>query len=202
MVCVGNVGDRAATAVFVYTIDASNLFARTTAALDRLQLDIQDARISTSADGYTLDTYIVLDSQTAGPISEKRVIDKIIERVTNALSEEEMPLPSLTRDVTRARENFPAPTIVDFEYDESHDYTIMGVHTLDQPGLLCILGEVMRKFNVQLFDARIATIGERAEDYFCIALDEDSQSRRGKRDISATLQDEIRAEIIAAIETR
>ena len=202
LVCVENFSDRAATAIFVYTIDSSNLFARTTAALDRLQLDIQDARISTSADGYTLDTYIVLDSKTAGPISDSGTVEKIIDRVTTALNETEMPLPSLTRDATRALRNFPAPTIVDFEYDEAHDYTTMGVHTLDQPGLLSILGEVMRKFNVQLFDARIATIGERAEDYFCITLDESGETGRGKRDIPAELQEQIRQAIITAIESR
>lgn len=202
LVCVNNFGDRAATAVFIYTIDSANLFARTTAALDRLQLDIQDARISTSAEGFTLDTYIVLDSITAGPIFDADKVENIIARVTAALRQEEIPLPSLTRDATRALQNFPAPTKVDFEYDESHDYTTMGVHTLDQPGLLCILGEVMRKFNVQLIDARIATIGERAEDYFCIRLDEAGQSGRSKRDIPVELQHEIRRAIITAVEAR
>ncbi|HAV69730.1 MAG TPA: [protein-PII] uridylyltransferase, partial [Alcanivorax sp.] len=47
--------------IFIYTPDTRNLFAATVNALDSLGLTIMDARIITSADGFSLDTYIVLD---------------------------------------------------------------------------------------------------------------------------------------------
>lgn len=201
LVSVENFPDRAATAIFIYTPDSSNLFARTTAALDKLHLDIQDARISTSANGFTLDTYIVLDASSGGPISDPIKIKSITEKVKFALRNEAVPLPPLTRGATRAIKNFATPTLVDFEYDEVHNYTVMGVNTLDKPGVLCILGEVMREFNIDLHDARIATIGERAEDYFCITLNETEGLNRAERGISVELQSVLRSAIVTALET-
>lgn len=196
LVCVDNFDHRAATAIFIYTVDSANLFARTTAALNRLQLDILDARISTSANGFTLDTYMVLDSITGEPISEQGKVQVVVKKLQAALASSEIPLPTLTRAASRALKTFKAPTIVDFEYDEAHGYTVMGINTLDSPGLLSIVGQVMRDFDIQLHDARIATIGERAEDYFCVTVTDE------EKNIPLGLQEKLRAAIIKALAER
>lgn len=50
-----------AVQVFIYTQDKPNLFATTVAVLDRMNLDVQNARIITANTDFSLDTYIVLD---------------------------------------------------------------------------------------------------------------------------------------------
>ena len=198
LVCVDNFDHREATAIFIYAEDAANLFARTTAALDKLQLDIQDARIVTSARGRTLDTYMVLDSNTNEAISDPKTIAKIVSKVTEALTENVLPVAQLTRAASRALKNFAAPTVVDFEYDEAHNYTIMGVNTVDRPGLLSIIGKIMQDYDIQLHDARIATIGERAEDFFCITRTSDS-SDPADSDITPEIQTTLREAICSAL---
>ena len=196
---VANFDHRKATAVFIYARDSQNLFARTTAVLDKLHLDIQDARIFTSAQGFTLDTYMVLDSATGEPVSSTAKIDKLLKELTIAAAEETMPVPPLTRAASRALKNFAAPTSVDFEYDEAHNFTVMGVHTIDRPGLLSVIGQVMREHDIQLHDARIATIGERAEDYFCISP---SDSVMGSNSfIDTATQQRLRLAICAALDS-
>ena len=199
LVSVANFDHRKATAVFIYARDSQNLFARTTAVLDKLHLDIQDARIFTSAQGFTLDTYMVLDSATGEPVSSTAKIDKLLKELTIAAAEETMPVPPLTRAASRALKNFAAPTSVDFEYDEAHNFTVMGVHTIDRPGLLSVIGQVMREHDIQLHDARIATIGERAEDYFCISP---SDSVMGSNSfIDTATQQRLRLAICAALDS-
>ncbi|MBK6658472.1 MAG: hypothetical protein IPG43_10155 [Proteobacteria bacterium] len=44
----------------------------------------------------------------------------------------------------------------------------MEVIAVDRPGLLSAIGDAMDQCGVSLVDARIATFGERAEDYFYI----------------------------------
>lgn len=200
LVCVENFDHRDATAVFIYAEDSKNLFARTTAALDKLQLNIQDARIVTSALGYTLDTYMVLDSANNEAIADQKKIDRIVQTVREAIMQDEMPVAPLTRAASRALRNFAAPTLIDFEYDEAHNYTVMGVNTVDRPGLLSVIGKVMRDFDIQLHDARIATIGERAEDYFCISRNPDPEQASRSQDIDKEMQRALRDAIRSALE--
>jgi [protein-PII] uridylyltransferase len=48
------------------------------------------------------------------------------------------------------------------------DFTILEVTTADRPGLLAIIGEVFKQYDIDLIDAKIATLGERVEDIFYI----------------------------------
>ncbi|MDO2217683.1 hypothetical protein, partial [Pseudomonas aeruginosa] len=47
--------------IFIYTRDHPNLFATTVAVLDRLNLDVQDAKILPASAAFSLDSYVVLD---------------------------------------------------------------------------------------------------------------------------------------------
>ncbi|NIQ10153.1 MAG: hypothetical protein GWO08_02965, partial [Gammaproteobacteria bacterium] len=47
---------RGGTEIFLYTRDRDHLFAIITTVLDQMGLNIADARINTSKDGYTLNT--------------------------------------------------------------------------------------------------------------------------------------------------
>ena len=193
VVATNSLDHRAATALFVYAPDADNFFAVTTAAIDKLRLDIQDARIITSSDGYTLDTYMLLDRDSATPITDESRIAHIEERVHAAIRAGSTSEPELSRADSRVLKNFNSPVFVEFDYDENHNYTVMGVHAVDRPGLLSTVGDVMRRFGVRLHDARIATIGERAEDYFCITL------RDGETVVPLERQEELRQAISAAL---
>ena len=69
-----------AVQIFIYTQDQPNLFATTVAVLDRMNLDVQDARIITASTSFSLDTYVVLDrfgNLLSDPEREQALIDAL-----------------------------------------------------------------------------------------------------------------------------
>jgi [protein-PII] uridylyltransferase len=81
-------------------------------------------------------------------------------------------------DVNRRRatrlKHFDTPTTVYFSQDPSRHRTVLELVTADQPGLLSLIGRVFHKRGILLDAAKIATLGERAEDVFFIT-DRDRQ---------------------------
>jgi len=157
---------RGGSAIFVYTQDNDYLFATITATLEQLGLDIIDARVITSDDGYTLDTFLVLDhnSESITDLAQKKTIN---ERLNESLKQpEEISQPSA--NLTRQQKHFPITTKILFREDANNQRTCMEVITSDRPGLLARISRGMLDCNVLLQNAKIATFGERAEDIFFV----------------------------------
>lgn len=156
------------TQLFIYTPDTENLFATTVSAIDQLGLTIVDARIITSADGFTLDTYVVLDEQGT-PIGEDWPrLEAIRTGLTEALSDPSRFPDILQRRMPRRHRHFNVPTQVVISNDIINDRTTVDIQTLDRPGLLARIGRIFAEFNLLVQNARIATLGERAEDVFFV----------------------------------
>ena len=169
MVAVRDVPERGCTAVFVYAEDMDNLFAITTGAMGRLRLDIQDARIMTTDAGYTLDTYMVLEAESRGGIdgTERRL--EIQQKIRAAIRTKMLAPAHREVGLRRKNRHFPFEPTVEFSRDKKNSRTVMEVIAVDQAGLLSNIGIAMDECKVRLIDARIATFGERVEDYFYIS---------------------------------
>ena len=193
LVAVRDVPERGCTAVFVYCTDMDNLFAVTTAALDRLRLDIQDARIITTAAGYSMDTYIVLEADTGTAVDGEQRRAEIQQRLRRALLAGGSPPASTPLGNLRKHQPFNFTPIVQFARDDKRSRTVMEVVAVDRPGLLSEIGSAMEQCGVSLVDARIATFGERAEDYFYIT------DRRRRPFSDAAAQERLRSLIVTAL---
>jgi [protein-PII] uridylyltransferase len=156
---------RGGTEIFVYARDQDFLFATSTQTMDQLGLTIQDARIITSRDGFTLDTYIVLDADSGQLIERGYRAQEITQAIERSISAGTIPTASFRR-ANRKLRNFSVPTRVTFSTDRSSSRTIMEVVTTDRPGVLARIANGMRFCRVRLHNARIATFGERVEDLF------------------------------------
>ena len=175
IVAVRSFAERGGTAVFVYERDIDNLFALTTAALDKLRLNVLDARIITSHAGYTLDTYMVVDADSGDPVREANRIQEICSKIRGALRSGEIAETTLPLAKSRKIKNFKIEPSVEFDVDKVHDCTVMEVIATDQPGLLSKIGRALQQCDVRLHDARIATFGAHVEDYFYVT---DRQNKR------------------------
>ncbi|EKF75102.1 PII uridylyl-transferase [Alcanivorax hongdengensis A-11-3] len=154
--------------IFIYTPDTRNLFSATVNALDSLGLTIMDARIITSADGFSLDTYIVLDEHGT-PIGEDLArIEQIRKTLTETLKHPERFATTVSRRMPRRNKHFDVPTRVVISNDLTNDRTAVDIQTLDRPGLLAHIGRIFMRFELLVQNARIATLGEKAEDVFFI----------------------------------
>ncbi len=156
---------RGGTEIFVYARDQDFLFAVSTQTLDQLGLTVQDARIITSENGYTLDTYIVLDADSGKLIEHGYRADEIVSTIERNISARALPAAQFRRPSRKLR-SFSVPTRITFSDDKSSKRTIMEVVTTDRPGVLARIAQGMRFCRVRLHNARIATFGERVEDLF------------------------------------
>ncbi|MBY5268226.1 protein-P-II uridylyltransferase [Spiribacter salinus] len=183
---------RGGTEVFIYTRDRDNIFALAVSAMDQLGLDIQDARIITTTNGYTLDSFLVLEETDQGLERDARTA-MIRETLTEVLGETRKPPEPGHRGLPRRLRHFNTPTQVDFSEDTGNGRTAVELITGDQPGLLARVGSVFARHSLRVQNAKIATIGERAEDVFFLT-DADNAP------LTPALRQQLRSELLELFE--
>lgn len=158
---------RKAIQLFIYTRDISNLFATTVAWLDRLNLDVQDARIITAATSFSLDTYVIHDrlgTILSDPARHQQVIDTLVDALQHTDQYPEM----IQRRIPRQLRHFEVENTVDIRLNRALNQNMVEIVTLDQPGLLARIGGLFMMQGLSIHSAKIATLGERAEDIFFV----------------------------------
>jgi len=170
LVLIGETSDKAfegATQIFIYMKDQPHLFAAMTASLDQLHLNIQDARIITSANNNALDTYIVLD-ENGEPIKEAARIEKIKSTLEQLLSNPEDFSQLIQRRTSRQLKQFEFEPTVFMSNDPYNKRSCLEIIAPDRPGLLARMGEVFVDYELVLEAAKILTEGEKVDDIFFI----------------------------------
>jgi [protein-PII] uridylyltransferase len=166
-------GERGGTEVFVHAADRDGLFAAITAVLDRLRLSVLDARIVTSHSGMSLDTFLVLDAdgralRDAGQLA--RLERTLVQTLTNS----PYGIEPVKRAAARSLRHFPIPVRVEFSAHPVRGRSQLALVCADRPGLLAAVAQLFRACRVRVHDARIATFGERVEDFFLISDENDA----------------------------
>ncbi|GAA4652780.1 [protein-PII] uridylyltransferase [Kistimonas scapharcae] len=183
------------TAVFIYAKDSSNLFAATAAALDQQNLSIHDARIITSTGGFSLDTFIVLESN-GSPIGDNPGrIERLCNRLSKILSNPDSFQDIIHRRTPRQLKHFAKAPEVIISHDMLNNRTVVEVYATDRPGLLAMMGKTFSEFAIRIQNAKIATLGEKVEDVFFItdrsgnAISDQDLYSRLKQTLCMRLQD-------------
>ena len=158
---------RGSAEVFVYTKNEETIFSISTATLDQLGLTILDARIITTADQYVLNSFQVLE-QSGQAINDVKRKQHICSALRTNLIKHDVKLEKNIHRQSRQAKHFPIPTTVFFHPDSLQRHTIVELITTDRAGLLSDIGEVLMALDIQLHDAKITTIGSRAEDIFYV----------------------------------
>lgn len=189
-----------ATQIFVRSKERKNVFVAVATALDQLNLSIQDARIYSSKSGYTVDTFFVLN-QDGEPLGNNPVLLKNIHQsLQDELRLAEKYSEVITRRTPRRLKYFSMPTRTSLSNDMVSGYTMLEVISPDRPGLLACIGRIFLQFDIQLQNAKIATLGERVEDIFFIS---DSQGNPlSDPQLCERLQQEICAQLDKRVTSR
>jgi [protein-PII] uridylyltransferase len=157
-----------ATQIFIRSKDQKNIFVAAASALDYLNLSIQDAKIYSSNSGYAIDTFFVLN-QDGKPLGNNPAL---LKKIQHTLQEELRLLDNysevVSRRTPRRLKHFALPTRTGISHDTLRNCSVLEVITPDRPGLLASIGRVFLQFEIQLLNAKIATLGERVEDIFFI----------------------------------
>jgi len=158
---------RGTTAVLAFMPEGIQGFARTTAVLDQLGLNIVDARVSPTDDGFTLGLYHILEDDGA-PITDQDRQSEIEFAVLRALQRADAIMPVVSRRAPRQARMFNTPTQVTISVDDRNQRSVLELVAGDRPGLLCDVGKVLMQQHIELRKAKIMTVGERAEDVFYV----------------------------------
>jgi [protein-PII] uridylyltransferase len=168
--------------IFIYTTDKSGLFAAMTSCFERLDLDILDAKIGTTSDGKSLNSYVV-----NGNLNHKAEIIKSLTDYIDNIGKTKFT--SYSGVTPRTMKLFETKPSVSFYNNESQQYTVLELGTHDRPGLLSSVARVFLESNIQLANAKLTTLGDQVEDVFFIKTDTNVP-------LSTQEQDELREVLI------
>ncbi|AMX02216.1 [protein-PII] uridylyltransferase [Microbulbifer thermotolerans] len=157
-----------ATEVFVYTPDRANVFAAVVTGLDMLNLNIHDARLYSSASGYTLDTFYVLDESGQPLLDEPRRLEQIRNTLQRELALVEDYSKVIQRRTPRRLKMFELESRAQLSTDPGNHYSTLEITSADRPGLLARIARIFLAHDLRLHNAKISTLGERVEDIFHI----------------------------------
>jgi [protein-PII] uridylyltransferase len=159
--------------VLVYAPDQPGLFARITGFFERMQFDVAAAKVYTTQHGFALDSFQVLTRTRSGEHYRDliRIVDSgLAELIAAGKPLEAPPSGRLSRWV----KHFPIEPAVAVAPDRSGRWLVT-VSCADRPGLLSSISRLLLKHELNLVDARVTTLGLRAEDAFVVdgaALDD------------------------------
>ncbi len=156
------------TQIFIYMPNTDYLFANSTAAFEKLNLNIQNARIFTSANGYCMDTYTVLEN-TGTPVGDRPDrIAQISKVLLDHIQHNQSYVPPVSRKPARQLKHFSQHVEAELINNPDKPYSTLEINCPDRPGILASVGKIFAQNQINLMDARITTLGERVEDLFFI----------------------------------
>jgi [protein-PII] uridylyltransferase len=164
--------------VLVYAPDQPGLFAKITGFFERMQFDVAAAKIYTTQHGYALDNFQVL-SRTRGGEHYRELIQKVETGLAERIASDKPVEGPTSGRVSRWVQHFPIEPNVSVSPDRRAGCWLVSVSCADRPGLLSAIARLLLKHGLNLVDARVTTLGARAEDVFIVngAAVEDAAAR-------------------------
>ena len=152
------------TEVFIYCQDQTHLFNKVVSTIGVKKFSIHDAQILTAQDGYVFDSFIITElNGSLVKFARRRELEIAL---TQALQTEQLPRISITPNPQL--QHFTVKTDVRFLHEGKKEHTEMELIALDKPGLLAQVSQIFSELNLNLLNAKITTVGEKAEDFFIL----------------------------------
>lgn len=158
---------RGASELMIYMPNRDFLFAQITQTLDNLNLNIVEAKVYSTRENMTLVLVYFLDRDQVA-IEDPDLLDRIKLKLEHNLIDHPPIKPMVNHTKERRIRHFKTPTQVQFQ-DLSKKITEITLVTKDIPGLLSRVGQAFRDCEIRMHDAKINTVGEKAEDTFLIS---------------------------------
>ncbi|SUZ57604.1 uncharacterized protein METZ01_LOCUS10458 [marine metagenome] len=155
--------------LLVYTKDRLNVFRTIVGELDSQNINVLEASLYGTKNGYCLD-HIIISDHKGDPLQlNKDQVRDMELRITSSLEKDKLKPKLVKKKLPRHFLTLKKDTQIDINHDMVNRWTQLDIKTADRPGLLSSICSVFAKNNASIKKARISTYGERAEDRFCIA---------------------------------
>ena len=154
--------------VMIYSKDQNDLFARICNFFDRMGYSIVEAKIYTTEHAYALDSFIVLD-QSGKSVSYSGLLKFIEVELTQKLDKNSPLEAPLRGRISRQVKHMPIMAQVSISQEADNNHHQLEIIANDRPGLLATLAHQFLVHKIELHNAKINTLGSRAEDTFLIS---------------------------------
>ena len=169
---IENLDDQGVTEISIYTQDHLGLFARTCAGLALAGTSVQDARIVTTKDGMTVNTFLIRSANSFSFIEEKNRISTLEDTIRKTISEERDPKILIKEfksiQIPSRKDSFIIEPRVLIDNLSSKTHTLIEINSKDKIGLLHTLASELFLMGLHISTARISTYGVRVVDVFYI----------------------------------
>lgn len=184
------------TNVTIVTKDSTSLLANLCGALAINDINIHSAKIFTRKDGIVIDSFNVSDYRTSKNVSDskyKPIEKSVTKSILGELNIEK------EFDKVRARwkrltnKNDNKPSLVEVDFEEHEEYSIIDVYAPDKIGLLYSITHKMSELGLMVAFATITTKVDGVLDAFYIKKNNGEKLRKSEYSfISSELIDEIK----------
>ena len=164
--------DQGVTEISIYTQDHLGLFARTCAGLALAGTSVQDARIVTTKDGMTVNTFLIRSANSFSLIEDKNRLGSLVDTIRKTISEERDPKVLIKEfkslQIPSRKDSFIIEPRVLIDNLSSKTHTLIEINSKDKIGLLHTLASELFLMGLHISTARISTYGVRVVDVFYI----------------------------------
>ena len=164
-VSIKNYETKGCTQLTIYQNIRKNIFTYVANIIDNLNINIVDARIITLKGNRALDTYLLLD-QKGEFIKDKYTVEFLKNKILDLLSNPEFKTSIVTKKQTESISTFK--NFINIDISQKSNDLLIEINTLDHPGLLSKICESFDNCILMIKDAKIATLGEEANDIFTV----------------------------------
>ena len=169
---IENLDDQGVTEISIYTQDHLGLFARTCAGLALAGTSVQDARIVTTKDGMTVNTFLIRSANSFSFLEDKNRISTLEDTIRKTISEERDPKILIKEfksiQIPSRKDSFIIEPRVLIDNLSSKTHTLIEINSKDKIGLLHTLASELFLMGLHISTARISTYGVRVVDVFYI----------------------------------
>ena len=181
------------TKLFVYRDECPNIFSQVTGAIGDLGLSILNAEIFTTKNNKIMDTFIIQDHNSQ-PVTDPAVIKQIEKALIEAFKSTTVYQPNTSKRSHRHLRIFNHPTQIEFEQDYLNRRTVMEISSMDMPGVLSTIANVIAFNNINITHAKVSTLGEKIDDIFYL------NTADGTNITDQTVLNKLKTQIIEALE--
>ncbi len=157
--------------LLIYMKDRDRIFYDVVTSLNRSEVDIVNAQLINTSDGYALQTFrlapLNTDNEEMSLLAE-HIVNRLEKRLNSSNDTTPVSLISGSK-----HKYFSSPTVVSFEKMDDSNTTLLKIETIDRTGVLANIAKAFVDCKIRILNARITTAGEKAIDYFTISTDLD-----------------------------
>ena len=150
---------------FVFTQIDNDSFYKITSIFEQEGVSVRDAKVVRVNEEYCIYNFYFDHMRTMkDEINQKNI--SIKKYINKAITSDIFLAQSRPQTLSRRLRSFDKKVNISFSEDLIHNRTVMEISCIDRPGLLSDISKILKEESIWIQSAKIATIGERADDIF------------------------------------